>query len=203
MKRKRVPQSEDRQWVRRAQAGDNEAFSRLVEKYQKRVYFLAYGMLGNQEDALDISQEAFLKAFRHLKGFRGGSDFYTWLYRIAYNLVIDFVRKEGRKKNVEYDDTYVPPVEESSHALRSSYSHPGKELAQQELSRVIMNAIQSLPEQQRAVIVLREIEGLSYDEIARALDIRKGTVMSRLHYARQRLQEVLKPYLKEGELRDE
>ncbi|MDX1763229.1 MAG: sigma-70 family RNA polymerase sigma factor [bacterium] len=200
MKRKKDRQSEDREWVKQSKAGDKEAFSRLVRKYEKRVYFLAYGMLGSREDALDITQEAFLKAFRYLGGFRGGSDFYTWLYRIAYNLVIDLVRKEGRRKNVEYDDTYVPSGEAGINPSPSPHFDPARTLAQRELSRVIMGAIQELPAPQRAVIVLREIEGLSYEEISTALNIRKGTVMSRLHYARQRLQEVLEPYIKEGKV---
>ncbi len=200
MERKKDPQSEDRQWVKKSQAGDREAFSRLVKKYEKRVYYLAYGMLGNREDALDITQEAFLKAFRYLGGFRGGSDFYTWLYRIAYNLVIDFVRKEGRRKNVQYDDNYAPPGEAGLSPGPSPHFDPARTVAQRELSRVIMGAIQELPAPQRAVIVLREVEGLSYEEIARTLNIRKGTVMSRLHYARQRMQEVLEPYIKEGKV---
>jgi RNA polymerase sigma-70 factor (ECF subfamily) len=202
MKNKRIPASEDLEWVREAQAGDREAFSRLVEKYRRKIYNLAYGMLGNREDALDMTQEAFLKAYRSLAGFRGGSDFYTWLYRITYNQVIDHYRKEGRKQHVEYDDTYVHPNEESIRTSPSSHFQPGKALAEKELRRVIMDAIQSLPKPQRAVIVLREIEGLSYEEIAASLGVRKGTVMSRLHYARQRLQEILRPYLEEGEIRE-
>ncbi len=200
MKRKKVPSPEVLEWVRRSQKGDKEAFSRLVERYRKRIYSLTYGMLGNREDALDMAQEAFLKAYRSLPGFRGGSDFYTWLYRIAYNRVIDHYRKEGRKRNVEYDDTYISPDAESFRTPPSSYFNPGRELEKKELGRVITEAIQSLPEPQRAVIVLREIEGLAYGEIAASLGIRKGTVMSRLHYARQRLQEILRPYLKEGEI---
>ena len=196
------PISEDLEWVQRSQDGDQEAFSELVRKYQKRVYYLAYGMLGNREDALDIAQEAFLKAFRSLKGFQGGGGFYTWLYRIAYNLSIDFMRKEWRKKNLEYRDNQDLTEEEDPVIRVPSSSHPGQEMAQKELNRVIMDAIQSLPEQHRSVILLREIEGLSYEDIAKTLGIRKGTVMSRLHYARQELQKNLMPYIKEGEIRE-
>jgi RNA polymerase sigma-70 factor (ECF subfamily) len=193
--------SKDREWVRRSQEGDSEAFSELVRKYQKRAYYLAYGMLGNREDALDVTQEAFLKAFRSLKGFRGSGGFYTWFYRIVYNLAIDFMRKEWRKKHLEYEDTRDHTEENLLVNAPSLSPNPGKEAAQKELNRVIMNAIHSLPESHRAVILLREIEGLTYEEIARSLRIRKGTVMSRLHYARQQLQEDLGPYMKEGEIR--
>ena len=202
MDKKVDPISEDLEWVQRSQDGDQEAFSELVRKYQKRVYYLAYGMLGNREDALDISQEAFLKAFRFLKGFQGGGGFYTWIYRIAHNLSIDFMRKEWRKKNLEYHDNQDLTEEEDPIVGVPSASHPGQEMAQKELNRVVMDAIQSLPEQHRSVILLREIEGLSYEDIAKTLGIRKGTVMSRLHYARQELQKNLMPYIKEGEIRE-
>ncbi|OIP66387.1 MAG: RNA polymerase subunit sigma [Nitrospirae bacterium CG_4_9_14_3_um_filter_53_35] len=202
MDKKVDPISEDLEWVQRSQDGDQEAFSELVRKYQKRVYYLAYGMLGNREDALDIAQEAFLKAFRSLKGFQGGGGFYTWLYRIAYNLSIDFMRKEWRKKNLEYRDNQDLTEEEDPVIRVPSSSHPGQEMAQKELNRVIMDAIQSLPEEHRSVILLREMEGLSYEDIAKTLRIRKGTVMSRLHYARQELQKNLMPYIKEGEIRE-
>jgi len=202
MDKKVDPISEDLEWVQRSQDGDQEAFSELVRKYQKRVYYLADGMLGNREDALDIAQEAFLKAFRSLKGFQGGGGFYTWLYRIAYNLSIDFMRKEWRKKNLEYRDNQDLTEEEDPVIRVPSSSHPGQEMAQKELNRVIMDAIQSLPEEHRSVILLREMEGLSYEDIAKTLRIRKGTVMSRLHYARQELQKNLMPYIKEGEIRE-
>lgn len=194
--------SEDLEWVRRSQDGDQEAFSELVRKYQKRVYYLAYGMTGNREDALDIAQEAFLKAFRSMKGFQGGGGFYTWIYRIAYNQSIDFMRKEWRKKKLEYQDNQDLTEKESPIMAVPSDSNPGQDMAQKELNRVIMDAVQSLPEQHRSVILLREIEGLSYEEIAEMLRIRKGTVMSRLHYARRELQKVLMPYIKEGEIRE-
>jgi RNA polymerase sigma-70 factor (ECF subfamily) len=202
MNRKNDSAADDLELVKRSQNGDQEAFSELVKRYQKRVYYLAYGMLGNNEDAQDVAQESFIKAFRGLKGFRGGGGFYTWLYRIAYNLSIDFRRKEWKKKNVEYEDNINHSDEHGVMAGPSPAFHPGKDTAQKELSRVIMDAIQELPEQHRAVILLREIEGLSYDEIAKTLKVRKGTVMSRLHYARQHLQETLLPYIEDGEIRE-
>jgi len=202
MNRKIDSATDDLELVRRSQKGDQEAFSELVTRFQKRVYHLVYGMLGNREDALDVTQEAFIKAYRGLQGFRGGGGFYTWLYRIAYNLSIDFRRKEWKKVNVEYEDHLNHSDEHAVMAGPSPAFHPGKDAARKELNRVIMDAIQELPEQHRAVILLREVEGLSYDEIAKTLKVRKGTVMSRLHYARQRLQETLTPYIEEGEIRE-
>ncbi len=202
MNRKIDSVTDDLELVRRSQKGDQEAFSELVMRYQKRVYYLVYGMLGNREDALDVTQEAFIKAFRGLQGFRGGGGFYTWLYRIAYNLSIDFRRKEWKKVNVEYEDHLNHSDEHAVMPGPSPAFHPGKDAARKELNRVIMDAIQELPEQHRAVILLREVEGLSYDEIAKTLKVRKGTVMSRLHYARQRLQETLTPYIEDGEIHE-
>lgn len=202
MNRKQNTASEDQKLVARSKKGDREAFSELVMRYQKRVYFLVYGMLGNQEDALDVTQEAFLKAFRSLTGFRGSGGFYTWIYRIAYNLSIDFRRKEWRNTKLEYEDSRNHAEENPLGRAPSLSFDPGREIAQKELKRVIMDAIQSLSEQHRAVILLREVEGLSYDEIAKTLRVRKGTVMSRLHYARLQLQEILGPYLEEGEIRE-
>ncbi len=203
MARKEDPATEDLELVERSRAGDHEAFSRLVAKYEKRIYHLAFGMLGNRDDALDVTQEAFIKAYRALKGFRGGGGFHTWLYRIAYNQAIDFIRKEGRRTHVEFDETYVSGTVENPQISPSPEFNPARSLAQKELNRVVMDAIQRLPEHHRAVIVLREVEGHSYQEIARILKIRKGTVMSRLHYARQQLQADLSPYIEEGKTRED
>lgn len=195
--------AQDLEWVKRSQRGDQDAFSSLVTKYQRRIYSLAFGMLGNREDALDITQETFLKAFRAIREFRGGGGFYTWLYRIAHNLSIDLMRKEWRRRNLEYQDERKNTPEDVVLTVPSTVSHPGEETARKELRQVLVEAIRSLPEEHRAVILLREMEGLSYEEIAGTLRIRKGTVMSRLHYARQKLQAMLNPYLKEGEIRDD
>jgi len=157
-----------------------------------------YALVGNREDALDITQESFLKAFRSIRRFRQESRFHTWLFRIAYNQAVDFMRKEFRKKHVEYEDHYGQPLDGYLRTPPSTDFHPGRELSRKELSRVVMEAIQSLPEHHRAIILLREVEGLSYGDISRTLGIRKGTVMSRLHYAREKLRRILLPYIEEG-----
>jgi RNA polymerase sigma-70 factor, ECF subfamily len=178
--------------VERVRNGDGTAFRGLVERYQGRVFALVFGMLRNREDALDVTQDTFIKAFRNLGTFRGDSSFHTWLFRIGMNLAIDLIRSHGRSRVGEYNDAVAVEeegdVEWTPDHLRRS---PGKDLERQELYGRIMDAMQQLPPDHREVILLREIEGLSYKEIAEAMDIPEGTVMSRLFYARKRLQALL------------
>lgn len=177
------PRPADGELVAQARKGDAEAFRVLVERYQGRAYSIAYGVVGHREDALDIVQEAFLKAFRMLGGFRGESGFYTWFYRILVNLAIDFRRK-------------VRPVllEAPDRLGDARASNPVEEVHRGELRAAITAAIAALPPEQQAVIVLREIEGLSYAEIAEVEQVPIGTVMSRLFYARRKLQAALARY---------
>jgi len=191
----------DNELVSRCQRGEQQAFRELVERYQKRAYGIAVGMLRNPDDAMDAAQEAFVKVFRNIHGFKGDSSFYTWLYRIVVNVCIDHCRKHGKMKPVEYDETFrrrdeaegVVPLTGNTKPM-----HPGAAFDQQELGGAIRDAIDSLSENHRAVILLREVEGLSYEEIATALECHLGTVMSRLHHARKNLQKALKPYLEEA-----
>ena len=196
MKKRHDSADPDLEWVRRSREGEGEAFSTLVRKYQRRLFRMAYGMLGNTEDAEDVTQEAWIKAYRSLDGFREGSGFYTWLYRITYNLCIDFRRREWRGVPMEYDERRNPGGLDT--APPSVAGDPHRAAVDREMQGVILGAIRELPEVHRAVILLREVEGLSYADIARTLGIRKGTVMSRLHYARQQLQRVLAPYVEGG-----
>jgi RNA polymerase sigma-70 factor, ECF subfamily len=191
--------NEDDALVERAKAGDSRAFQALFEKYNRRVYAVALTVVKRPEDAMDVVQDAFIKVHKHLGTFQGASSFYTWLYRIVMNLGIDHVRK--KRKIVEWGDdvplehaagdrTLVPKVPDAN---------PRSTVVRRELSEKIRQALDQLPEYHRAVIVLREVEGMSYEEIADVLDVPKGTIMSRLFHARRKMQELLQPYL-EGDL---
>jgi RNA polymerase sigma-70 factor (ECF subfamily) len=180
---------DDREAVRRVQAGDTEAFEPLVEKYKRKVFRLAYQVLRDQEDALDTAQEAFVKAFRALPAFKGDSAFYTWLFRITMNVALDRKRQRStRAKSLGAED--VPP-EEWERTATSTDPDPEDVATGVERRERIRKALDSLSEHHRAIIILSDIEGLQYREIAEVLGIPMGTVMSRLHHARKRLREVL------------
>ena len=181
----------DKDLIERVRAGDGTAFRGLVERYQERVYTLVYGMVRNVEDAKDLTQEAFVKAYRKLDSFRLDSSFYTWLYRIAMNGAIDHIRRQSRRQESEYDDARAPAEDgafEADHLRRN----PGRDLERKQLYDRIMDAMQQLSAEHRQIVLLREIEGLSYREIAESLDLAEGTVMSRLFYARKQLQQALR-----------
>ncbi len=188
----------DKKLVAQARTGDRQAFGKLVEQYQRRVYALAFGILRQREDAWDVAQEAFVKAYKNLDRFEGNSAFYTWLYRITYNLSIDTLREKARRETVDLDENRK--VEDALQATgRTTTGHPDEMAQRKELADVLKKAMHKLSDKHRAIIVLREVEGLSYEEMAEVLGISKGTVMSRLFHARQNLQSLLKPYVKRGE----
>ena len=182
---------EDIQMVLAVREGDTTAYRGLVEKYQERVYHMVYGMLRNQEDARDITQDAFVKAYDNLQKFRLESSFYTWIYRIARNLTIDYLRKRKRRPETEFDEQVATRDERGGIDESHVQEGPGRTLERKRLYARIMSAMQQLPEDQREVVLLRELEGLSYKEIAEAMEIPEGTVMSRLYYARKKLQKLL------------
>jgi RNA polymerase sigma-70 factor (ECF subfamily) len=194
-----VPEESDLNLVKRARNGEKGAFRVLVERYQRKVYSIAYNVVRNHEDAMDLSQDAFVKVFKNLQGFQGQSSFYTWLYRIVVNLGIDHLRKRGRVRHVDYDDKFLRDNETAqgnSGILPSQLgTNPRKALARKELMEQIHSALESLSENHRMAIVLREIEGLSYLEMAEVLGISKGTVMSRLFHARKNMQDALQGYV--------
>lgn len=175
----------DAEAVRRARAGDADAFRVLVERHQDRAYGLALRILRDPDRARDAVQEAFLKAWASLGRFQGRSAFYTWLYRLVFNQCIDLRRRDRSGRHVEWDD--AAPV--SGDALPDSHAEgdPLRGVHRGELREALAAALESLPDDARRTLVLREIDGLSYAEIAKALDIPKGTVMSRLHHARRRV----------------
>jgi RNA polymerase sigma-70 factor (ECF subfamily) len=167
-----------------------------VERYQRKVTALAIGMLRNQDDALDIVQEAFAKAYQNISRFKGDASIYTWIYRIALNLCIDHQRREGRLPQISLD-----PSDDRDEAPRpiirdeSIRGEPVRRAEDAEIRGRMREAIAELTPEHRAVILLRAVEGLSYEEFSQALDVPKGTVMSRLHYALRQLQTRLQELL--------
>jgi RNA polymerase sigma-70 factor (ECF subfamily) len=189
---------EDEGLVRASRQGDTRAFGKLVERYQRRVYALAFGILRQREDAWDVAQEAFVKAYRNLDRFAGQAAFYTWLYRIAYNLSLDVLRARGRRDTVALDENAAAVEQAIREEGRPQDAAPNELHERRETALAVQKAMEKLSEKHRAIIVLREIEGLSYEEMAEVLGISKGTVMSRLFHARKNLQALLRPYLEEG-----
>ncbi len=180
----------DQDLVARARAGDQEAFARLVEENQNRVYSLALRLVGDREEAADLAQEAFLKAWQGLKSFQGDSSFATWIYRLTTNVCIDHLRRQKRRQGVEtavsLDD------EDSGWAEPADWDQdPQRKLEQSERGRALARAMEQLPDHQRRALVLRELSGLSYQEIGQALDLDLGTVKSRIARARLALRKIL------------
>lgn len=173
--------------LERARKGDSQAFGVLVERYQRRVANVALAVVHNQEDALELAQETFVRAYENLDKFESRSSFSTWLYRIAANLAIDFWRREGRHVVLRGED-----AENEMRRLPTEHGDSYRAARRSELSDRLSKALEELTPEHRAVILLREVEGLSYDEISEVLQIPRGTVMSRLHYARTRLRTLLK-----------
>ena len=196
--------SQDLDLIDRIQRGDREAFQELVERYQRKVYSICYGMLKDPEASLDVSQEVFIKVYRYLEKFNRDSSFYTWLYRITVNMCIDYIRKHSKAQKVEYDDRLSHDNVEAAgeeHIMPSQLGlHPDRVYGRKELREKMLEALETLSEKHRTILILREVEGLSYEEMADVLNISKGTVMSRLFHARRYFQEAMKEYLA-GELR--
>jgi RNA polymerase sigma-70 factor, ECF subfamily len=184
---------DDVELVKRCQAGDSSAFNDLVTRYRSKVFTMIYGMLQNEQDAWDLAQEGFLKAWKSIHRFKGESSFYTWLYRIMTNVTIDSLRRKGIRGEAEFDDRVAPVnVEPGSRTTPSSAPLPNKKLEYREIRQRIDEAIAKLSPEHRAVIVMKEIEDLQYNEIAEVLSCSLGTVMSRLFYARKKLQSLLR-----------
>lgn len=186
----------DAEAVARAREGDHEAFRVLVERYQGRVFRLAQRVLRDPEQARDAVQEAFLKVYGSLRRFEGRSSFYTWLYRLVLNLCLDMRRRDRSDRHVEWSEARADDVlttgEIPTELPRDGGSaSPEAAVGRSQLRTRMVAAIQDLPDNARETLVLREVEGLSYAEIAQVLGIPKGTVMSRLHYARKRVQKEL------------
>jgi len=189
----------DLEAVTRAAGGDHGAFRVLVERYQDRAYGLALRVMRDEEQARDVVQEAFLKAYRSLDRFEGRSGFYTWFYRVVMNLCIDAKRRRPPGGMVEWDEARAleAPVGSGFDAVdpvRQRASGPAGDLERAELRETIRRAIEALPDDARQTLLLREVDGLSYSEIATSLGVPKGTVMSRLHHARRRVRALLEEH---------
>ncbi|NLT12937.1 MAG: sigma-70 family RNA polymerase sigma factor [Clostridiales bacterium] len=179
--------------IERVRNGESDAFEALVLENQKKVYNLAFKMTGNENDALDISQEAFIKAFTGLKNFRGESRFSVWLYRLTYNLSIDLIRKNQRNQFTSL--TYIDDSGDySDYEIPDLSGEPENEIERKELREAISKGIDELPEKHREILIMREITGMSYDDIAKTLGLSEGTVKSRLSRARQGLVFILNKY---------
>jgi RNA polymerase sigma-70 factor (ECF subfamily) len=185
---------EDRALVVRAQAGDVTAFRKLVERHQRRAFTIAYALVRDEQDANEVVQDAFLRVFKSLGSFQGGSTFFTWLYRIITNLSIDLKRRPARQAATELDETQLDVDAEADldlPFLGRVGDDPAEFVRRGEIADRLRAALDALPSYHRAVIVMREIDGLSYEEMAQVMGVSKGTIMSRLFHARQKLQRAL------------
>lgn len=182
--------------VRRAQEGDLSAYDDLVRRYQERVYATVYHMTSNHEEANDLVQEAFIKGFRAIKTFKGEASFYTWIYRIAVNKTINFLKQRKSRVHMSLNDVDFNAEHDPDLVALVSEKTPRRNIDLSELQEKLNAAMQKLSETHRIVVTLHDIQGLSHEEIGKILDCNVGTVRSRLFYARQQLQATLSDYLK-------
>lgn len=182
----------DAELVRQAQQGNAKAFDLLVTRYRGKVYGMCYHLVHNEQDAWDLAQNAFIKAWRALGSFKGDSAFYTWIYRITHNVAYDWLRKHRIESDGEFNDEVNNTIAVGAETAPKHDPSPDDALKNQEIGQRIHQAIAQLSPDHRTVILLREVEGHSYEEIAEMTQTSVGTVMSRLFYARKKLQELLK-----------
>ncbi len=182
----------DQELVERVQRGDKHAFDLLVAKYQQRIINLVGRFVRNPNDAMDVSQEAFLKAYRALPKFRGDSAFYTWMYRIAVNTAKNYLAVQSRRP-LEADQDYDEIEQIDSSGVLRDQATPEHMLLRDEIQDTVIRAIEELPEDLRTAITLREVEGLSYEDIAAVMECPIGTVRSRIFRAREAIDKQLKP----------
>lgn len=200
--------AEERAVVERVLAGDTEEYRVLVDRYQHRALAVAIGIVGNRDDAEDLVQHSFLKAYSNLASFRGQSSFYTWLYRILYNLSIDLSRKAYRRSEMQVEEgvsieAIASRVGGDPEQYMGHVVGPEEAFNRAEMREAFSEALEELSPEHRSVLMLREIEGLSYAEISETVGCTKGTVMSRLHHARKRMQARLRELLSFDEVKEE
>ncbi len=189
-------EADDLSLVTQANAGDGDAFRALVVRYQRKVYALALGVVKDADLAWDVAQETFVRVHAHLSEFEAKSSFSTWLFRIATHLAIDSVRRERRSRKDDLDEVNEAHLAEGGEGILSTSlgNDPRANVLRRELAEKIQEALATIPEKHRTILVLREVEGLSYEELAERLGIHKGTVMSRLFHARKKMQAALRRY---------
>ena len=191
-----IGQTEEALLVKHAQGGDLAAYDELIRRYQERIYATVYHMTANHEDANDLSQEAFIKAYHALKTFKGDSSFFTWVYRIAINKTINFLKQRKKRPQMSLNDLDFNAEHDPDLVALISEKTPRRDLNLCELQEKLNEAMQKLSHLHRLVVTLHDIQGLSHDEISKIMDCNTGTVRSRLFYARQQLQAYLSDYLK-------
>ena len=187
---------EEQDLVKRARRGDLGAYDELVQRYQQRIYATIYHMTANHEDANDLAQEAFIKGYQALKSFKGGSSFYTWVYRIAVNKTINFLKQRKNRSQMSLNDLDFNVEHDPDLVALVSDKTPRREASLTELQEKLNAGMQRLSEPHRLVVTLHDVQGLSHEEIAKIMECNIGTVRSRLFYARQQLQAYLSDYLK-------
>lgn len=192
-----TPTDRELDWalVQRVQSGEVAAFDRLVRKYRVSLFSIIYNMTGNREDASDITQEVFIKAFQSIKRFRGRAAFFTWLYRIAVNTSITFIKKSKKQRFIHYESIDETMVSGEILEFLTAKTKTEKGALLNELQEKLNDALQKLSPKHRLVIILHEIEGMNHKAIAEIMKTSEGTVRSRLHYAKKALQVFLKDYL--------
>ncbi len=191
--------TDDRKLVERCKSGDRDAFKTLVSNYERAVFRIAFGVLRDSEESWDVTQEVFIKVFRYIGSFEYYTSFYVWLHRITMNLSIDYLRKR-RRSAFEYDDgrkQEAPSLDRFAGSDQQSGA-PDRQVLREELMGRVNAAVNKLSAKHREAIVLREVEGMSYQEIASTVGVSIGTVMSRIFHARKKIQAELGSYLEQG-----
>lgn len=181
----------DAELVRLAQRGDVDAYDQLMQRHQSKIYGLIYNMTSNQQDAEDLLQEVFLKGFKVIKRFKGKSSFYTWIYRIAINRTINYVKKRKKRMALSLNDVDLAVENDPAYVELSARESPFRDATLTELQEKLNRALQTLSEKHRAVVIMHDIQGIPHEEIGKMMGCSPGTVRSRLFYARQQLQAEL------------
>ena len=184
----------DRELVERARLRDMAAYDELIRRYQRKIYQLIYNMTSHREDAEDLVQDVFVKAYQVLGDFKGDASFYTWIYRIAVNRTINYLHKRKRKSALSLDDLDQAVERDADYVALRSHASPVRDATLSELQNKLNESLQMLSEKHRTVVVLHDIQGIQHDEIARMLGCSEGTVRSRLFYARKELQKQLSEF---------